>query len=152
MNICLGGTFSPLHKGHRLLLNTAMANLGDGTLYIGLTGDKFATTGRPDEELMGFGARRDVVEEFLHRSGCRRHRIIEIDRANGIADRSRYLDGIVVSRETYPQALRVNEVRRRNGLPRLLIFTVNIVKNGHGREIRARYIRRGEMDRNGRVR
>lgn len=152
MNICIGGTFSPLHKGHRLLLKTAMANLGDGTLYIGLTGDKFAMTGRPDEELLGFKARKGALEEFLHRAGCRRYRMIEIGRANGIADRSAYLDGIVVSRETYPQALRLNAARRQKGLPRLLIFTVNLVKNRHGREIRARYIRRGEMDRNGRVR
>jgi pantetheine-phosphate adenylyltransferase len=151
MNICLGGTFSPLHRGHRLLLHTAMTNLGTGTLYVGLTNDEFAMTGRSGEKLLDFKTRRDTIVAFLHKTGCRRYRIVEIGSANGIADRSAYLDGIVVSRETYPQALRLNEARRRNGLRGLSIFTVNLVKNRQGREIRARYIRRGEIDPEGRV-
>jgi len=150
MNICLGGTFSPLHRGHRLLLYTAMANLGDGTLYVGLTSDEFAMKGRPGEELLEYKKRKDAMVAFLHQAGCQRYRIVEIDSTSGIADHAAYLDGIAVSRETYPQALRLNEARRRKGLKGLSIFTVNLVKNGQGHEIRARCIRCGEMDQEGR--
>jgi len=152
MNLCIGGTFSPLHKGHRLLFETAMANLGTGMLYIGLTCDGFATSSRPREALLGYQERKKALEAYLERVGCRRYSIVEIDRTRGIADRSIYLEGIVVSRETYPHALDINKARVRRGFGQLDIFVVNLVKNRQGKEIRARYIRNNEMDREGRPR
>jgi len=152
MNICLGGTFSPLHKGHRTLLKAAVAHLGPGILYVGLTSDMFASKGRPGERLMAFSERKKALERAICLTGCRQYRIVEISCANGIADSSAYLDAVVVSRETYPQALTLNKARRTKGLRGLSIITVNIVKNGQGAEIRASKIRQGVMDIEGRVR
>ena len=38
MKVCIGGTFNPLHKGHKLLIDKAFEVAGkQGSVFIGIT-------------------------------------------------------------------------------------------------------------------
>jgi len=145
MNICVGGTFDPLHKGHRLLLDTAAGLACQDRLFIGITGNGFAQASRDGGSIKSFQERKHAVEEYLGALDVDTV-VVEISNRYGIADSDPDLEAIVVSRETYPQAVKINTEREKNGLLRLHIFAIDLVRNSHGRIISGTLIRRGEMD------
>ncbi len=148
MNVCLGGTFDPLHRGHRLLIDTASGLLAGDRLYLGLTCDELAVFSRNGEAIRSYEQRKSALQEYLV-SKKLDFKIIKIDNRSGIADTDPVLDAIVVSKETYPQARAINDARAANGLNELSIFVVNFVKGDRGSIISGTLIRRGEMDPDG---
>jgi pantetheine-phosphate adenylyltransferase len=148
MNICLGGTFDPLHKGHRRLLDIAVGLVGDGKIYVGLTSDNLARGSRNGQRIRGYEEREKDIREYLENSGVE-HTIVEINDGNGIAHKEPSFDAIVVSRETYSVALSINQVRKENEIPPLLVIVADFVTNDQGEVIKGRRIRKGEMDAEG---
>lgn len=149
MRVCVGGTFSPLHRGHRALLDAAFS-WGDEVI-IGLTTDRFARESR-SEDVEPYERRLKVLEEYLKRRYEKPYRIIPIDDpTGGGAVFSEELDGIVVSRETYETARWINEERTKRGVEPLEILVIDMVPSEMGEPIRGRLIRRGLMDVEGRI-
>lgn len=119
MRICLGGTFELIHRGHRALLAKAF-ELGDEVL-IGVADDTMARAKGPRKPL---GERMALLEAFLNGQGRTNFTITPIHDAFGPTVERADLDAIVVSKETEPRALRLNEDRTARGLRPLQIHTV----------------------------
>lgn len=140
----MGGTFNIIHAGHRALLRRAF-ELGDHVL-IGITSDRYAKINRP--RVNPLKVRICNLEDFLKGLG-RNYSVQVIDDAIGPSATLSDLDVMVVSEETYRNALAINEMRQKNGLSPLNVEMVPLVMAHDGRRISASRIVRGEYDRVG---
>jgi len=148
MRVIVGGTFSPLHDGHKALIEQAFNMAGpDGSVLIGLTTDSFA--GRKYHPIAPFGERLDKLNSFISESGWKTDFLIEpLSDKYGPSINSDY-DLIVVSDETYPVAGEINTIRTERGLPELEVCRISCVLASDGKIISSTRILRGEIDEHG---
>lgn len=149
MEVALGGTFDPIHDGHRALFERAF-ELGHVT--VGLTSDALAQeTRQVPRPVRQFDERRAAVESALEPLADAQDRSFEVQRLDdptGIATEPRF-DAIVVSPETRDGADRINELRRSRGLDPLDVEVVDHVPAADGDRISSTRIVRGEIDAHG---
>ena len=147
--VALGGTFEIVHKGHQALLMRAFG-LGDEVL-IGLTSDDLASHGRT-RRVAPYAEREWALRSFLDRTfpGLD-YEIRRINDEFGPAVDLEDLDVLVVSENTHPTGLRINEERERRGLRPLRLVTIPHVLADDGRPISSTRILAGECDAEGRV-
>jgi pantetheine-phosphate adenylyltransferase len=149
MQVVLGGTFDPVHDGHRALFDRAF-ELGDVT--VGLTSDDLAPkTRNVDRFVRSYGDRRAELEADLERFAAeygRSFEIRELTRPTGIATEPGF-DVLIVSPETERGAEMVNEERRENGLEPLEVEVVDHVYAEDGEIISSTRIVNGEIDEHG---
>jgi len=149
MDVALGGTFDPVHDGHRALFDRAF-ELGDVT--IGLTSDELAPKTRSedryvrpyDERRADLAAELDVFADEYDR----KYDIRPLDDPTGIATEPQF-DYLVVSPETVDGARRINELREERGVDSLSIEVVDHVRAEDGEIISSTRIVRGEIDEHG---
>ncbi|MFB6301587.1 MAG: phosphopantetheine adenylyltransferase [Haloferacaceae archaeon] len=149
MHVALGGTFDPVHDGHRALFARAFG-LGDVT--VGLTSDDLAERTRAEERYVRPYRERErdlraELDPFAERHG-RSFEIRRLDEPTGIAV-ERGFDAIVVSPETRPGADAINDIREDRGLEPLRVEVVDHVPAADGDPISATRIVRGEIDQHG---
>jgi pantetheine-phosphate adenylyltransferase len=148
--VAVGGTFDELHKGHRVLLVKAF-EIGDHVL-VGLCSDKFVEKLGKPHATASYMERRKELKKFLKNIGVTdRAEIVPLHDPYGPTVTDRCIEGLVVSQETEPAAKMINEKRERAGLPLLKIFAINLVPSENCSPISTTRIRRGEMDREGRL-
>lgn len=149
MNVALGGTFDPIHDGHRALFERAF-EVGDVT--VGLTSDELAPkTRREDRPIRSYEERRHELASVLeHYAGKydREYAIRKLAEPTGIATEPQF-DIIVVSPETETGGKRINEIRRERGHDPLEIEVVDHVLAEDGDIISSTRIVRGEIDEHG---
>jgi pantetheine-phosphate adenylyltransferase len=163
--VVLGGTFTPVHNGHRALLHKAFQTAshdgrGDGHVIVGLTSTALATRTRSDPshaELLGdFQQRReDLAAELEDMSDAytASFEITQLDDAQGPAGTRADVDAVVVSPEAKAQrrAHDLNHQRRDAGLPQLEIHTPPFVTAEDGTRISSTRVRNGEIDVHGQL-
>lgn len=147
MKIGVGGTFNVIHKGHKLLFETAFT-VGE-TVEVGLTSDEFAKSIKK-VPVAPYFQRKSNLTKFLQRYG-RPFDIVMISDFKGTAATSETMEAIVVSPETRRMADEINEQRRRNGLKPLKVFCIKDVKADDSFRISSSRILKGEIDRDGRL-
>jgi len=149
--VAVGGTFDILHVGHERLLAKAF-DLGE-LVFVGVTGDRLVSRMNKNHPVRSFAARRRDLRRLLKIKGwLDRARITELRDPFGPATRRKRLDALVVSQETRANGLKVNVLRRRQGLEPVRLYVVRMVRADDGRLISDTRICRGEVDPKGRVR
>jgi pantetheine-phosphate adenylyltransferase len=161
----LGGTFTPLHDGHRALLHKTFqtaSHIGDndGHVLIGLTSTALARQTRDDpahaEQLGSFRERRESLEAEIDSwdsAYSADYEIVEIEDTGGPAATREDADALIVSPEGKAQhrAHKLNEERVGNDLPPLEIHTAPFVVADDGSRISSTRIRDGEIDPHGKL-
>ncbi len=148
MRVMVGGTFDPLHAGHRKLLARSFELAGpDGEVIIGLTTDEFA--GAKVHPVHSYQERLATVASFIKERGYTAAWKVEplADRYGSALDTE--FDILVVSEETFPVAVEINERRRERGKRKVDLHEISCVLAEDGRRISSTRIYRGEIDRHG---
>ncbi|HET7322842.1 MAG TPA: phosphopantetheine adenylyltransferase [Halococcus sp.] len=149
MKVALGGTFDPVHDGHRRLFEHAFER---GNITVGLTSDDLAQETRHEERYVRpFEERkRDLDDELaaLAEVYGREYEIRKLEEPTGIAAEEDF-DVLVVSPETENGGQQVNERRRERGLDSLKIEVVDHLTAEDGDIISSTRIVRGEIDDHG---
>ncbi len=147
-NVVLGGTFDHFHKGHKALLTKAF--VVGRKVTIGIATEKLYKDKFLSESIESFEIRKKSVSEFLKRKGwLSKVKLIPFSHFTGGADELKNIDAIVVSKETFPNALEINRLRRKNRLPLLRIITIDDILAEDEKIISSERIRSGEIDRDG---
>ncbi len=141
----VGGTFDPLHDGHKRLLDRSFELAGtSGHVLIGLTTDAFAS--RKVHPIRPFAERKADLEQYIAGKNYAGDWLIEpLNDRFGSAIRSDF-DAIVVSEETLPVAVEINKIRREKGQKKVDIHQITCVLADDGRWISSTRIYRGEID------
>ncbi|MXR52254.1 pantetheine-phosphate adenylyltransferase [Halovenus sp. WSH3] len=161
----LGGTFTPIHNGHRALLHKAFQTAshdgpGDGHVIVGLTSSKLATETRENtehaEQLGSYDQRRETLAaelDILAETYTASYEIVKLQDTYGPAATRPDADALIVSPEAKAQrrANELNEERIERGLDRLEIHTAPFVVAEDGTRISSTRIRNGEIDPDGRI-
>jgi pantetheine-phosphate adenylyltransferase len=145
----VGGTFDELHKGHRALLVKAF-EVGDHVV-IGMSTDEFARTMGKPHLTASYRQRLGDLKNFLGEHGLlQRAEIIPIsDAYGGVLLSKGPIEALIVSRETEPTAVKINEKRQEIGLTPLQIIVIDMIPSENHSPISTTRIRRGEIDREG---
>jgi pantetheine-phosphate adenylyltransferase len=151
MNVALGGTFDPVHDGHRALFERAF-ELGDVT--VGLTSEELAAkTRHENRHVRPYDERRAALVGELDAFASEYDRdfsVRKLEEPTGIATEPQF-EVLVVSPETRTGGKRINEIRRERGLDPLEIEVVDHVRAEDGDIISSTRIVRGEIDEHGRL-
>jgi pantetheine-phosphate adenylyltransferase len=145
MKVMVGGTFDPLHDGHKRLLDRSFAIAGPGgQVVIGLTTDTFAR--KKIHPIRPFTVRKEELEHYIAecclQTSCRIEPLN--DRFGSALDTD--FDAIVVSEETLPVAVEINNLRKEKKLKKVDIHQISCVLAEDGRWISSTRIYRGEID------
>lgn len=142
--VAVGGTFDKFHDGHKKLLATAF-ELGDA-VEIGVTSDAF---GGLKGDIDSCKERITNLKSYF--SDKSNFHIMSLDDPYGTTIFDEDFDAIVVSEETEPTAVKINEIRGSKGMKLLDIVVISFVLAEDGTPISSTRIRSGEINRNGSI-
>jgi pantetheine-phosphate adenylyltransferase len=148
--VAVGGTFDELHRGHKILLLKSF-EIGERVL-IGLCSDEFVKKLEKPHLTATYEERLKELRNFLDSlGGAERAEVIPLNNPFGPTVTDTCIEALVVSEETKSVASRINEQRAKKGLNPLAIVTINMVPSEDCSPISTTRIRRGEIDREGRL-
>jgi len=130
--IIASGTFDRLHEGHKFFLKTAF---NYGYVLIGLTSDEMIRDKEHADRIWGFEKRKDAIMDFLNSLGYeegKNYEIIKIEDKYGFSLK-KDADYILVTDETYKNAVDINRERKKRGLKELKIIKIGFVEDEKGR-------------------
>jgi pantetheine-phosphate adenylyltransferase len=149
-HIVLGGTFDRFHLGHQAIINKAFS-IGK-KVTIGLATEKLYRKKFLNKIIEPYPKRKKTLERYInYHFGCGRLKIGAISDIYGPLKTARNVEAIIVSKRTYPNALKINQLREKNKLPLLRIIIIDDVLADDGKIISSKRIRLGEIDREGKV-
>lgn len=147
MKVCIGGTFNIIHKGHKHLIKKAFNIVGKkGTVFIGVTTDGFLLHKKKSKP---YKNRINNLKKYLKSKGfINRAFIMPISDKYGttlIED----FDVIIVSPETYNNAVEINDKRIKKGKKPMKIIKIPYVLAKDGKIISTSRIIKKEIDKEG---
>jgi pantetheine-phosphate adenylyltransferase len=146
--VAVGGTFDEFHRGHRTLLLKAF-EVGERVL-VGLCSDRLVEGLSKPHVTASYEQRLKDLKRFLQERGLLdRAEIMPLNDPFGVTLSEGRVEALVVSRETERMAVKINEERRRRGLPPLQIVVIDMVPSENHAPISTTRIRQGVIDREG---
>jgi pantetheine-phosphate adenylyltransferase len=145
MKVMVGGTFDPLHDGHKRLLVRSFEIAGPGGhVVIGLTSDSFAS--RKSHPIRPFATRKTDLQRYISSTIQSIQWDVEPlnDRYGSAIDAD--FDALIVSEETLAVAIEINKLRHEKGRKKVDIHQISCVLAEDGRWISSTRIYRGEID------
>ena len=147
MRVCIGGTFSILHNGHKVLIDKAFETAGKtGSVFIGLTsGDVI----NKKKNVKSLEERKKNLKQYLSKRGFLDRAIIKpiLDKYGPSIDDE--FDAIVISPETKKTAEDINHKRLMKGKKPLKIIEIPFLLADDGFPISSSRIQNKEIDVNG---
>lgn len=147
--VTVGGTFDHFHKGHKALLQKAIAV--SKSVVIGLTTDQWIKRKPLNAQVESYKQRKKAVSEFLKSQKFNHFEIIKLNDIYGTTLTDPEIKAMVVSNKTLEGAKKVNKQRKRRNLPPLPIIVARTEVTESGHCISSEYIRRGLTNRQGKV-
>ena len=137
----MGGTFDHLHKGHKLLIKTALSI--SNNLVIGLTTRRLLKSKNYASKLEDYKTREKNLKKFISSfTDLKRVKIIELNEPYGPPINDPEYEGLVVSQDTYPNALKMNEIREKKGFEPMIIITIPLIKGEDNKKLSSTSIRK----------
>lgn len=144
----VGGTFDHLHEGHKYIIDFALEHAE--TVSIAIATTKLYEHKQFNKTIEHFSYRKQALEDYLHsKKALSRVNFSELNDIYGSTLTDNSLDSIVVTAETEPNAVRINEERKKKGLAPLALLTCPLVKGDDNEIIRSTNIRGGIINRAG---
>jgi len=148
--VAVGGTFDEFHKGHRVLIMKAF-EVGKQVL-IGLSSDEFVKRLNKPHATASYKQRLEELKAFLQKHDfLNRTRIVSLNDVYGVTLSKGCVEALIVSKETETTAVKINEERKKAGLPPLHIVVIDMVPSENHVPVSTTRIHRGEIDREGRI-
>ena len=138
----MGGTFDHLHEGHKFLLRTALKL--SHNIEIGLTSQNLLKNKKATSKLEDYNTREKNLKNFLSSfTDLSRVNIVEIKDWDDMAKYSQDPDyeGLILSQETYSNAVKLNELREEKGLNPLVLIVIPLIKDKSNQKISSTAIR-----------
>lgn len=147
MRVCIGGTFNPLHDGHKMLIRTACKLAGlNGSVYIGITsGNNFSKK----DMVPSFYKRKKIIQHYLSEEKINTTVCIRPLKDKFGPSITKDFDAIVVSPETKKTAEEINIIRMQRKKKPLQIIEIPFVLADDHKPISSTRIRKGEIDNRG---
>jgi len=147
MRVAIGGTFDPLHDGHKKLLKKVYELSEGGEIVIGVTSDKMARANK-DRLVLPYDRRAEKIRRYMQEEYGIKVRTMELNDRYGVTLDDDF-DYIVISPETYDVALTINELRKERSKKPIKIIKVAHAKAADGKVISSTRIKAGEIDEHG---
>ena len=136
----MGGTFDHLHKGHELLIKTALSI--SNNIVIGLTTKELLANKQYALKLENYETREKNLKKFISSfADVKRVKIIKLSDPYGPPVNDPEYEGLVVSQETYKAGLKMNEIRESKGFKPLTLIVIPIVKDEDNKKLSSTSIR-----------
>jgi len=148
--VALGGTFDVFHRGHEQLVSKAF-ELGRSVI-IGVTTDAFIKKQGKNHPVQAYASRVRVLRHFLDGQGwLSRAVLVSLRDPYGPTARRRDVEALVITPDTASSALKLNRLRANKGLGLLKIHRIPLSNAEDGKPISSTRIRRGQINRQGRL-
>jgi len=138
----MGGTFDHLHQGHKYLIRIALRLAHK--IEIGLTSQDLLKNKKTHSKLEDYATRKKKLKDFIKSfTDLNRVSIVEIKSWDDMAKYSQNpeYDGLIVSEETYLNAVKLNDLREKKGMDRLILIVIPIIKDKNYKKISSTSIR-----------
>ena len=138
----MGGTFDHLHDGHKYLLKTALSL--SHNIEIGLTSQNLLENKKAASKLEDYHTREKNLKNFISSfTDLSRVNIVEIKDWDDMAKYSQDPDyeGLILSQETYSNAVKLNEFREEKGLSPLVLIVIPLIKDKSNQKVSSTAIR-----------
>jgi pantetheine-phosphate adenylyltransferase len=126
----MGGTFDHLHDGHKFLIKTAL--LLSKKIVIGLTTEDLIKTKKHATKIENYKTRERNLKAFIDSIGhLNRVEIVPLNDPYGPPVHEPEYEGLIVSKETYKNALKINKIRETKSFTPLIIIVIPLIKDGN---------------------
>ena len=141
--VAVGGTFNPLHDGHKALLIRAYQLSSGGEVLIGITSNEMA--GKKYHEVEDWEVRKQAVMAFIQDTLGSSPLIVRLEDPFGLTLEEDF-DYLVVSPETESTAHLINTRRAELGKRPIGIERIEYVLAGDGSPISSTRVLQGGID------
>jgi len=131
-----------IFDGHKFLLKTALSL--SQTIEIGLTSQDLLKNKKAPSKLEDYNTRKNTLKAFISTfTDIHRVNIVEIRNWDDMAIYSQdpEYEGLIVSQETYSNAVKLSEQREAKGLGPLILIVIPLLKDKNNKIISSTVIR-----------